>query len=481
MVLLLTNISLLNAQSFTPSQTADNISGKCKKKTKNTGNDIRYFESSFFQISVWDGDRARLGYDYGTGNGPEASLMLDGNQYGQVEDPDVVLQEMYNTLFAFIIYTIEGKVYYEVHSFYQGTHSLPIPSQQIGTSNLCSNPNVDIDDQNNLVAVWADTTNGKDIIIAYSDIFFTNSNTTVTTACHNAWNPDVAIYNNGIMSTPNIRITANSDYDSENAVIIIKNDAWTSGIFTGVDRCEAYKPDYFGRPRIAASANGNEMYEVVVDKHEYNSTINTIMGCTFNGIGVLSAATVLNPNLQQSINTEPVVSFVLNTIVVAWTNESTLTDKKDIIQQKLSASTGLPYAPNTYEVVNQTIDDHQFIASVSGRYSSSPLAHFTFMDILEYEINYKLGNISNNYVRLKQPIFDESKILPNPATDVVKFQLKDGIGNAIITIFDLQGKMLEQFEYNNNTKYDVSKLINGVYFVEIKTENTVETIKLIIN
>ena len=72
---------------------------------------------------------------------------------------------------------------------------------------------------------------------------------------------------------------------------------------------------------------------------------------------------------------------------------------------------------------------------------------------------------------------EEITIYPNPANRLINFT---GLqANSQVTIFDLNGKMIETSAVNNNTK-DVSGLNDGIYIVNIINENNSKNIKLII-
>lgn len=62
-------------------------------------------------------------------------------------------------------------------------------------------------------------------------------------------------------------------------------------------------------------------------------------------------------------------------------------------------------------------------------------------------------------------------LYPNPAEDVIYIKAPQKIDHA--TIYDLQGRVVKQFELNSQTSLDVSDLDTGVYLVELFDENVV--------
>jgi len=79
---------------------------------------------------------------------------------------------------------------------------------------------------------------------------------------------------------------------------------------------------------------------------------------------------------------------------------------------------------------------------------------------------------------------------PNPANNYVNINFKTNVGNAEILIFDLQGQILNKFEYQNvgnginqliwNLNSNGKKLNSGVYLIQLVNNNHSVTKKLII-
>jgi hypothetical protein len=67
-------------------------------------------------------------------------------------------------------------------------------------------------------------------------------------------------------------------------------------------------------------------------------------------------------------------------------------------------------------------------------------------------------------------------VFPNPSTDVVTISLD---GSFIYSIVDLNGKVLCTENGINQVQLDLSDYADGVYLLEIKTENTNKTVQLI--
>ena len=71
---------------------------------------------------------------------------------------------------------------------------------------------------------------------------------------------------------------------------------------------------------------------------------------------------------------------------------------------------------------------------------------------------------------------------PNPASNNVTVNLVDGLNNVFVELVDMQGRLI--VSYNNVTgtsmKVDLSSVSNGVYFIRVSSEGTIQTEKLIV-
>ncbi|MEN0004154.1 MAG: T9SS type A sorting domain-containing protein [Bacteroidota bacterium] len=76
------------------------------------------------------------------------------------------------------------------------------------------------------------------------------------------------------------------------------------------------------------------------------------------------------------------------------------------------------------------------------------------------------------------------KIFPNPARDLVTLSLDQAMGEeATITIFNTNGQLMQQIQYNTieNTTEEISidKLPAGTYFVHVRTNTTQQSLRLV--
>jgi hypothetical protein len=88
-----------------------------------------------------------------------------------------------------------------------------------------------------------------------------------------------------------------------------------------------------------------------------------------------------------------------------------------------------------------------------------------------------------NYTECTTTIIEESTInqqisvIPNPASQNIK--LSNTQPNTFIKIINLTGSIILQTQLNTNQEMDISQLTNGMYFIQIKTNNKIQTTKFI--
>ncbi len=70
----------------------------------------------------------------------------------------------------------------------------------------------------------------------------------------------------------------------------------------------------------------------------------------------------------------------------------------------------------------------------------------------------------------------EVSVYPNPTTGIFNIEVTE---DAEITIIDISGKIISQFQNFTTSQVDLSNQANGIYFIKIQTENEIITRKLI--
>lgn len=110
-------------------------------------------------------------------------------------------------------------------------------------------------------------------------------------------------------------------------------------------------------------------------------------------------------------------------------------------------------------------DDPEFLEiSFKNPCDNDTLTEFT-IDVVE------LRGLNPTNINETTPL-SEINVFPNPAQDILTFEsvLENG-KNTFIQVFDMQGRMMEQFNFiGNQNRIDVSDWGNGMYFYQISTE-----------
>lgn len=116
-----------------------------------------------------------------------------------------------------------------------------------------------------------------------------------------------------------------------------------------------------------------------------------------------------------------------------------------------------------------------FTPTTTGTYylafkSTSP-ANRTVLMLFELGITESLS--------LDNLILNNTSLFPNPATQSFEISTGNQFGNIQqVSVTDINGRVVKSFG-TNQSSYDISDLNTGIYMVEIRTENGVETKKLI--
>jgi uncharacterized delta-60 repeat protein len=83
-------------------------------------------------------------------------------------------------------------------------------------------------------------------------------------------------------------------------------------------------------------------------------------------------------------------------------------------------------------------------------------------------------SMSNSFSTIQENVTTNLSIYPNPANNVVTVNINQ---NTILTILNLQGKVLDQIAVSNGEQIDVSHLSSGVYFIKTSEGQQVKFIK----
>jgi hypothetical protein len=95
----------------------------------------------------------------------------------------------------------------------------------------------------------------------------------------------------------------------------------------------------------------------------------------------------------------------------------------------------------------------------------------------------KLNGLPNSIDKLAKEIDNTISVYPNPVSDILNIELKEGTGTDIpITIYDIMGKAVKHMVIKSKREtIDVSNWIPGIYILQTRRKSKNETIKIIVN
>lgn len=139
-------------------------------------------------------------------------------------------------------------------------------------------------------------------------------------------------------------------------------------------------------------------------------------------------------------------------------------------------------------LANDSIDRPRYAAmlGVAGDLSTEPYSSLGFGYDIVPVVRMTVGAQPNSAKDLSK-LENEFTVFPNPASDVVNLQLSlsKQAQTATVRLFDISGKMLQQFQYDNVQKdryqYRVNNLSSGTYFLQVITEEGAGTQKFTVN
>ena len=88
---------------------------------------------------------------------------------------------------------------------------------------------------------------------------------------------------------------------------------------------------------------------------------------------------------------------------------------------------------------------------------------------------------ANGDASINEVIFEEVSIFPNPASEVLNVNFSTEANDFVVSILDLQGRVLASQAGSKNVTFPVADLASGSYLVTISTENSVHTENVVIN
>ena len=107
--------------------------------------------------------------------------------------------------------------------------------------------------------------------------------------------------------------------------------------------------------------------------------------------------------------------------------------------------------------------------------------------ITEYRIRIVDINNTYRYSNIKTVsginAASDFSVYPNPSVGDANIEISDVTNGSSISIFDYAGRKIKSFSNNNQEMIKVNGLQNGIYLIQMRNDNTGETItkKLVVN
>lgn len=414
------------------------------------------------------------------------SVVDDHNKPGA--DPDVAYYK--NADLVFVAYTDGGDVY--IDDYFLSTLS-PLNYNFGSANNVASGsyPNIDCNSQGRGVLCWQD---GTDIFACSFYPGLTLGPPTLIAS--GAQRPDVVLLDN----SDEIVIT----YTTTGGDIYIEKYKYMN-LTTGTAAMTAQwmyngsAPFGFESPRVASSRNANfgsaNSFTVVSEYHGSGGQ-NYIVGFFYDS-GVLLPSLV-NPDNFNCDNNKPVVTYERDLIHIAWASNSDaacasipggLGDNVLLTEHKFD---GTNIAPGVlYEVNNWSNSFVDASPSITAEYDAGyGITNSNYHEAIIFNdagdlfwkarntstpSNFKQAsteeNISEGIFQLAEnPVQDFIYVVGTTDTDAT-FELFDNLGKRVLVNTVSNAK--------NHYQIDIAALPQGIYYLECKSGNNTETIKIV--
>lgn len=533
-LILLTAFQLVNAQNyqlFFESTTSDAaLWSEIGETVFSTGCDKRDFQGqSDMDVAVWDrynssmvAQNAMFGWRFLSYSG---TFGLDG---GAVTDPDVVLGIVEGEMYAFVTYIrTNGNAGYEVWEYDQQTNLWVnyVASSNLSGNNGCSFPNVDVNLDGNIIAVWAENFEIK----ARAGFITGSLSANIATICsqNSNYQPDVAVQTLsgstvGIFTYLN-QTSTETHLRTQTETLADVTAATPSLGYYNVKRAVIASSESFGPPRIAAPPCNNTTFSLgdhtIVVAFNTSNLVNTYEifgynvfqgGVNQNIINVNNTGLPTGHDLTVEMNFEPVVGYCQqdNEIIVLWTYQNSASKygvsatEFDVLRRRLNPDLthinfpATPYLP-FYSLVNNGLTYLQYRPSVAQRNAlQTDKANYVFVsfrhgsnnnsNLIMKESqtnNYNLRKANDDIVHEVAGSKNSANVYPNPVVDnyfVVKFDDDDIYATVIIR--DIIGRIVHEERITGTTIIHLETMQQGLYIVDViagseKTSMKIQIIK----
>ena len=205
-----------------------------------------------------------------------------------------------------------------------------------------------------------------------------------------------------------------------------------------------------------------------------------------------SSKTIYNYDVQGNALGE--TNFSWNSITQTWIESY---KNEYLLDNNFNISTEISYSWNTstelWEQSSKAECFYDLNTLVSDVFSNGILNVFgkhklTSAKLYSYDgTNWVFDGLASTYFSThdfqsgtKTVVEDAIKVYPNPASDVITFNVDKSIGQFTIQLIDLQGKIVLNKTSNNNNALSIDKLSKGLYLYKILSDTKIYTGKIIV-
>ncbi len=152
-------------------------------------------------------------------------------------------------------------------------------------------------------------------------------------------------------------------------------------------------------------------------------------------------------NYTASINENGILKFTFNNIHLDWQSDSEM-DSRGLVSYSIKQR---PHLSPLTQIKNS--------AAIYFDYNKPVITNQT-LNTIQFPLG--IANITADF---------SLSIYPNPATDELNVNLGNAGSVSVISIYDIQGRLLQNEKVTNSDvlyKINISTLVNGLYFIELK-------------
>lgn len=185
--------------------------------------------------------------------------------------------------------------------------------------------------------------------------------------------------------------------------------------------------------------------------------------------------TMMTPPVNTNgIQNYPRISGKNDTLVMVWQESETGNPE---IFSAFTTTANAPEFLTTKTMVNSSASGSQTNPDVI--YKNGKV-HVVYQDASTGDVIYRLGTIGT--LSLEESNTHEFKVYPNPGTNGTFYLESDDFQNSKMELYDAFGNKcsFQLSEENSKFRLDITSPNQGIYFLNIISENTKKTIKLII-